>query len=737
MLGDVVRWVEGGPVVGDGGEFCFVTTTLFITKILVLLAVVSSPTPSVGGRRIILQTSAGSVAVSSVVGGLSNGGVSSASRRLPLHRGISRRCSSMCISSPRGVTGMRRLVHTGRMNVSSNVRSVRHRHSKGKATSEIARGVSIHSRRMEAAIPLARDSASGRRRTSNVRGSAVRPGSLVPRGPSPFGDVSLIRSGRGGMVGTCICSRRAMRRKGALRLHLNRRTIDSGNVLVPGGSPIFNRIAEISNGHIVIGVSGVGCRSGVLPFGGIICSGSTLPKVCIPSGPGTRIAGSILKNTLSNLPDGIPNLRTTSEITKIITAATTTTKGRTVSGGMEGMQMAVGAGCRVFLEPRRGWGRTVGEVMVSLVAVLVISNLESRAVRRVHSSSFSISTCGAFRLVFAGRMGCFSVNSRGITNRGVRTCPGTVHLGSAIPAFRKVAGVDIIATSKRCCDCGVSFAGSLLRDCLVMKGRCREPPEVSIDSDRRARLVFPRGVVCISCKAASIRIMGTSKMSGVMTMHTTKGFARSAGVDIIATSRGFCAFSLSCSSRPDRMSFIMSPNTGTTDQEMTLLSGGRLGDIRHRGLEGRVGSHVRSLPGLCGSCTKVHFAVAGVFVSGSVLFFGFHLAGCDGVSCMPSFIHFCVRSTGGHGGATVRRVSRGPLFFFSLPREVPTRSDGAFAMTLGGFAVPSGGILVVRMRRLKKKHRFGCGLGGTPVVDTRVLGPKAHRGEMMPGRVFC
>lgn len=384
-----------------------------------------------------------------------------------------------------------------------------------------------------------------------------------------------------------------------------------------------------------------------------------------------------------------------------------------------------------FVGPR---GCEVGRVEpgeVCVAKVLLLFTFLSKETRRPHVSrlryeGLGVNCRGALRVVFPAPIGCLGVKSRGVVKRIVRMYPSIVQLGSAMESFGKRAGLSIIARSDECCACYVSFS----RKTRTICGRNNAVPRATIlpiSSRGLARIVCPRGVICISFKGAAMRIRGTRGIGGVITLETISPFTLRAGLATVARDNEFCAFSLQCTPKYREFSFVISGRSAGGGR-ITVLRKERQGAQRGTLLRGRVSQEPGLLAGVESRITNVEFYIAGVFISGSVLLFHFKLRGHSRVNCAVSFVHFCVRSTGGQGGATIRRLRRRPLFSFGHPRRITTLSSYSFAITLPGFAVPSGGILVVRVRREGKKERFCCGLGGGRLVGTRVLFPRVMKG---------
>lgn len=114
---------------------------------------------------------------------------------------------------------------------------------------------------------------------------------------------------------------------------------------------MFKRIANVSKRHILMGVASMGLNKGVLPFRGRICSRSTVRKVCMPNGIGTRATRRTKTTKVDNTGAGVSKKFSVKD--RLITNTTgdiVGTAGSTTDGGVQGMGIAVGAGCHVLLE---------------------------------------------------------------------------------------------------------------------------------------------------------------------------------------------------------------------------------------------------------------------------------------------------------------------------------------------------------------------------------------------------
>lgn len=106
----------------------------------------------------------------------------------------------------------------------------------------------------------------------------------------------------------------------------------------------------MSNREIVIRVEAIGINNGVLPFGGRMCSSSTVRNVCMPKGTGTRVGGSTATKTISKAgPRVAKNLSVNDRLVTKNIGNIIGTAGRTTDGGVGGIGIAVGAGCTIFL----------------------------------------------------------------------------------------------------------------------------------------------------------------------------------------------------------------------------------------------------------------------------------------------------------------------------------------------------------------------------------------------------
>lgn len=119
---------------------------------------------------------------------------------------------------------------------------------------------------------------------------------------------------------------------------------------------------------------------------------------------------------------------------------------------------------------------------------------------------------------------------------------------------------------------------------------------------------------------------------------------------------------------------------------------------------------------------KVRALLGKICVRGSLVCFRVTIHGVSGISCSVSFVHFGIISGGITGQATIRRACIGPIQIFDRRGAISkgTAIHGIFIFP--GVALPSSGILAIRVFRGNKKQRRSFGVTGKRLVKTGLVG---------------
>lgn len=246
------------------------------------------------------------------------------------------------------------------------------------------------------------------------------------------------------------------------------------------------------------------------------------------------------------------------------------------------------------------------------------------------------------------------------------------------------------------------------------------------------RVVFPSTIGCISLNDGCVVTKGTSKTRGIIEIGTAaRNFPNRAGFSIVYRSNDFCSFGTGCTRRPRVLgvrvgSFLRGRSAASFDRA-------QVGVCFHR-LNGRdpllMELVVRSV---CGGGSqrvgrlkyghfKIRFLMGNVCSRGKLFCFRARMGGDSGIPFSASFVHFGVISGGMTGEATVRRAIVSPIQDCGRVLIV-NNGDAIYAIcAIPRFAVPSSGVLIVRLIRGGKNERRAVQIRGSSVITTGIVG---------------
>lgn len=258
------------------------------------------------------------------------------------------------------------------------------------------------------------------------------------------------------------------------------------------------------------------------------------------------------------------------------------------------------------------------------------------------------------------------------------------------------------------------------------------PCNLRIACSGAARVVFPSSIHCISLKSLGLVTNGTSNTRGIVHMGTAMGgFHRRAGVSIVARDKDFCAFGMGCTRRPLLLgvrvgSFVRSKDRIGHPGGTLSVCLGRLND-RSPGLMCLVSGSIRGGGGervgrVKDGTFNVRCLLHNLCARGKLLCFRARVEGQSGMPCRISFIAFGVISGGIVGHATVRRRIVFPLHTCSCMAAITKGGSKHAIFILSGFAVPSSGILIIRVRRGDNKERRAFAIRDRSVIETEIVG---------------
>lgn len=354
------------------------------------------------------------------------------------------------------------------------------------------------------------------------------------------------------------------------------------------------------------------------------------------------------------------------------------------------------------------------------MVLLVITMSTATRVHPIRDLPVTMGCSGAVRLVFPSTIGCDRTIASFITISGPRGMPRVLHVGTGDGDFDGRAAIDITARKNFFCSFGISCTSDLRRaGCFLPNVADVGPSAIFVGRISRARLVTPRGIVCVSCNSAYVGIDGTRGARGVVHVVThandIRRFPGRAGISFTARDNEFFAFGISCHSGPSTFMCRINrggPRGGTG----IVLASGVVPTNRHSSIVGEIcGTHQRVFGG-----NVIHggviFSLGGLRVCSGLLLFAFRVRGGDHLPCSVSCVQCCVISHGATGLATSRRISRRTLFSRGCTPHVRNGSGVGCIVTFSGFAVPSSGFFHVRVGRGGNNHRILFSLRGDSVM---------------------
>lgn len=287
--------------------------------------------------------------------------------------------------------------------------------------------------------------------------------------------------------------------------------------------------------------------------------------------------------------------------------------------------------------------------------------------------------------------------------------------------------------TRRASAIGCTTNGSLCQN--VAQGlpchRVIAPCNIRIAFTGAIRVVFPTTIHCISLKDGRVVTNGTSNTRGMVQIGTAaRNFPNRAGFSIVYRSNDFFSFGTGCTHRPR----VLGVRVGSflRGRSASSFSRAHVGVCFQR-LNGRdpllIGLVVRDVCGggsqgihrLNDGHFKVRFLVGKVCACGKVLCMRARAGGDSGIPFSASFVEFGVASGGIPGHATVRRAMLSTMHDCGRIVRVTKGSAIHAICTLPGFAVPSSGLLIIRLCRGGNKQRRAVQIRGTSVIGTRIV----------------